>query len=271
MFQGHYGPAGLLFFIRNHSIPLSWLILSTQWIDVVFYTSAILCEKLFDSQIDSCPYKPWICGEYATYNVDLMRKGRVTPMDFSIDYTHSILGVFILSLVYSMIYWIYSKVSGKKKVDSLGKIVFIMFLGAFSHWILDFLVHRKDLLAFFPISNWKGGLGWWDYPNEYVFCLETFLVLLGCVGILIGKAKRGQKLTSARFLLSFGLYLSISVILTYVAVFDDAKKHQENVDKVVHGSIVKNGPDLLVLFTYFVSATLGYFMEEQQQIVQKKD
>jgi hypothetical protein len=35
-------------------------------------------------------------------------------------------------------------------------------LTVFSHWLLDYLVHRPDLLTGF--GGDKVGLGWWDYP-----------------------------------------------------------------------------------------------------------
>jgi len=38
----------------------------------------------------------------------------------------------------------------------------IIGLVVFSHWALDFLVHRQDLLLWF--GGEKVGLGWWNYP-----------------------------------------------------------------------------------------------------------
>ena len=42
------------------------------------------------------------------------------------------------------------------------KVAFIVGLVVFSHWGLDFLVHREDLLLW-P-GEGKVGLGWWNYP-----------------------------------------------------------------------------------------------------------
>jgi len=42
------------------------------------------------------------------------------------------------------------------------RVAFIIGLTVFSHWVLDFLVHRPDLLLW-P-GDGKVGLGWWNYP-----------------------------------------------------------------------------------------------------------
>lgn len=42
------------------------------------------------------------------------------------------------------------------------RVAILIGLTVFSHWVLDFLVHRPDLLLW-P-GDGKVGLGWWNYP-----------------------------------------------------------------------------------------------------------
>ena len=47
----------------------------------------------------------------------------------------------------------------------------------FSHWVLDFITHRPDL-QLTPFSDYKVGLGLWNYP-VFEMIIEIGLFLLG--------------------------------------------------------------------------------------------
>jgi hypothetical protein len=55
-----------------------------------------------------------------------------------------------------------------------------LWIGAavFSHWVLDFLVHRRDLPLYDDAA--KVGLGIWNYPI-IALCLEAFLLFGGMI------------------------------------------------------------------------------------------
>lgn len=76
-----------------------------------------------------------------------------TPLNFIYyPFTHSLLGVFIWSVLFGSIYYLIKK-NIKTSLLLAGLVT--------SHWILDFLTHRPDL----PLSPWtniKVGLGLWN-------------------------------------------------------------------------------------------------------------
>jgi len=51
-------------------------------------------------------------------------------------------------------------------------------MAVFSHWVLDFLVHRRDLPLYDDAA--KVGLGIWNYPI-IALCLEAFLLFGGMI------------------------------------------------------------------------------------------
>lgn len=86
------------------------------------------------------------------------------------NYTHSLLGAMVIAAIAG---WLASRRWGQRGGIAIGAV-------AFSHWLLDLLVHRADLpilpgnLGNLPLL----GLGWWDAPAISAF-IELVLVLGG--------------------------------------------------------------------------------------------
>jgi len=94
---------------------------------------------------------------------------KLTPLNFTYyPYSHSLMMSIVWGLLFGLVYFAVTK----QKWNSI-------FLGAlvFSHWVLDFITHRPDL-AISPFSDYKIGLGLWNYPVAEVL-LEMGLFLLG--------------------------------------------------------------------------------------------
>jgi membrane-bound metal-dependent hydrolase YbcI (DUF457 family) len=73
---------------------------------------------------------------------------------YHMPYTHSLPAVLVWALAALLLCRFVLKLSWWPSL--------VVGLVVFSHWILDFLVHRADLLLWF--GGEKVGLGWWNYP-----------------------------------------------------------------------------------------------------------
>ena len=91
----------------------------------------------------------------------------VTPLDFY-DYpiTHSLLGTGAWSLALGFAYWL---------VRHERRAAWVIGAGVFSHWVLDAITHRPDLLLY-PGGSIKVGLGLWNsLPATLVVEVGMFL------------------------------------------------------------------------------------------------
>ena len=147
MIAGHFGFAALVK-SRETAVPLWALMLATVWLDVVFVPLFLAGVETID---------PSAGGGYG---------GNIIHA----DYTHSLLGALLLSALWgAAFYWRL----GSRSACVLGFV-------AFSHWLLDLLVHRADMpllpgnIGDFPMF----GLGLWQYRGV-VAVLELALVVLG--------------------------------------------------------------------------------------------
>ena len=170
MFVGHYG----ISFIAKRSdstIPLWVLFLSVQLLDVVWAPLVLLgVEKV-----------RIVPGITATNPLDL----------YYMPYTHSLLAALAWSVAAAAAYRIFIRSSGLRAGLLVGGAVF-------SHWILDFLVHRPDLPLFDDSA--KVGLGLWNRP-ALAFGLEAILLLGGVAFFLRDRSARWAPL------LAFGLIM----------------------------------------------------------------
>src|SRR5438270_10250442 len=135
MLAGHFGLAAAVK-ARQPQLPLWSLMLATQLLDVLFLgTYALGIEKLQPV--------PGTTGGYGNYII-------------TADYTHSLVGAFVISALATIVTWIFW---GRRNAWIIGAVVF-------SHWILDFIVHRGDL-AILPGNAGnlaRLGLGLWQIP-----------------------------------------------------------------------------------------------------------
>jgi membrane-bound metal-dependent hydrolase YbcI (DUF457 family) len=147
MITGHYALAAGAKSV-DHRAPLWSLMLATQWLDVVFI-------PLFLLGIETIETLPG--GGY----------GKVV---IHADYTHSLIGALVLSAAFGAVAW-------WRWDRRLGLLLGAV---AFSHWVLDLIVHRGDM----PILPGNAGdlpllgFGLWRVPVASIL-LEAALLLLG--------------------------------------------------------------------------------------------
>jgi hypothetical protein len=149
MIAGHFGFAAVVK-SRATKVPLWSLMLATVWLDIVFIPLLIM-------KIETLKPIPGVSGSYG---------GNIIYA----DYTHSLLGAFVLSAVFALFFvprW------GKRCAIVVGFV-------SFSHWLLDLVVHRRDMpllpgnLGDLP----RLGFGLWQFKTASVLT-ELLLVILG--------------------------------------------------------------------------------------------
>lgn len=94
----------------------------------------------------------------------------LSPLDLHfMPYTHSLPAALAWSLAAALVYAALDRKAGLSAAGLIGACVF-------SHWILDFLVHRPDL----PLwgDSHKVGLGLWNYPTAGI-ALELLVLAFG--------------------------------------------------------------------------------------------
>jgi membrane-bound metal-dependent hydrolase YbcI (DUF457 family) len=128
--------------------PLWGLMVATMWLDIVFVPLLVLDIETIDTPAD---------GGYGTSIIHA-------------DYTHSLVGAVVLSAIFGLL----ARYRWGRQVGLLLGAV------AFSHWILDLIVHRADM----PILPGdagdlpKLGLGLWRNPAASIL-LEAALLVAG--------------------------------------------------------------------------------------------
>jgi hypothetical protein len=148
VFVGHYGPS-LAAKAAKNSIPLWILFIAVQLLDV-FWSIFVLLG------IEKVRIVP---GITATNPLDL----------YYMPYTHSLLGAIAWSIAAGIAYYLFRKADGWSAAAFVGAAVF-------SHWVLDWLVHRPDLPLY--DNSLKVGLGLWNYP-VFAFVLEIAVLFSG--------------------------------------------------------------------------------------------
>src|SRR5918911_4344812 len=150
MVAGHFGlAAGVTSAVP--AAPLWALMLASQWLDVFFVPLLLLGIETADP-VD--PTNPNAYGGSLIHAV----------------YTHSLVGAVLLSVLAGLLAWV---LWGRR----VGGVIAAV---AFSHWLLDLLVHRPDL----PILPGNAGrlpllgFGLWRFPGVAA-TLELVLVLGG--------------------------------------------------------------------------------------------
>jgi hypothetical protein len=155
MLIGHYGPAfGAKAALRQ--IPLFVLFLAVQWLDVIW---AVLI----------------MAGVEKARVVPGLMEGSALDL-YYMPYTHSLLGALLLSALLGGIVALFMH-------TNKGAVFLIVTLCAFSHWVLDLLVHRPDLLIYGDV---KAGFGLWhsiwiSLPLEFVSLFAGAWLYSRCV------------------------------------------------------------------------------------------
>lgn len=150
MIAGHFGFAAAVK-SRRRDIPLAALMLATAWLDVVFV-------PLLLSGIETVAVSP-----------DAARPG-YAALTIHAWYTHSLVGALVLSAMLAAIFW---PRYGRSAAIIIGAV-------AFSHWLIDLIMHRPDmpLLPGDRPGETLLGLGLWRNPAASV-ALELVFVVVG--------------------------------------------------------------------------------------------
>ncbi len=133
MLVGHYGPAFALKGAEK-SIPLWVFFVSVQWMDVLWAVFVGFGIERFRV----------VPGFTATNALDL----------YYMPLTHSLPGAAALSLVLGAI------VAGFFRANR-GRVLLIVAVAVFSHWLIDLIVHVPDLALW--DDSYKVGFGLWNY------------------------------------------------------------------------------------------------------------
>jgi len=105
-----------------------------------------------------------------------------TPLDFtSYPLTHSLMGALIWAVLFALVY--YWRKKQLKSAFILGGLVL-------SHWVLDFITHRPDLLLI-PGIDVKTGLGLWN--NVWATIIVEGLIFTGGAYLYLRVTKAKNK------------------------------------------------------------------------------
>lgn len=170
MFVGHYGVAFAAKGIDRRT-PLWILFIAVQMLDVLWAPLVLL-------GIEKARIVPGITAS--------------NPLDlYYMPYTHSLPAALVWSAGAFVAYRFWRRADGTRAA-------LLLALAVFSHWPLDFLVHRPDLPLYDDTA--KVGLGLWNRP-VLAFLLETSL-LFGGIGLYLRDRPRGRP-----SLVAFGLFM----------------------------------------------------------------
>jgi membrane-bound metal-dependent hydrolase YbcI (DUF457 family) len=150
MFVGHYGPSFAIKSLRP-AVPLWLLFIAVQFVDVLWAVLVLL-------GVEKVRIVPGITAS--------------NPLDlYYMPYTHSLVAAILWSVAVAFVVWLLRRVATRSAAVWIGVAVF-------SHWILDFLVHRPDLPLY--DDTLKIGLGLWNYP-VVALSLEAALLFGGMI------------------------------------------------------------------------------------------
>src|SRR5205814_5636540 len=176
MFVGHYSVAFAIKSDKNR-IPLWVLFTAVQFLDYIWATLVLLgIEKL-----------RVIKGFTAGSMLD----------SYYHPYSHSLIAAIVWSGIAAMIY----KSVWRAKASKAAAL--LVGLAVFSHWILDFIAHPRDLAIY--DNTWKVGLGFWNYRDPE-FALEIALL---AIGIILYLARNVTSAIRKLAIIGFGIGLVI--------------------------------------------------------------
>lgn len=148
MFVGHYG-VSFAAKRADRTIPLSVLFLAVQLLDVIWAPLILL-------GVEKVRIVPGITAS--------------NPLDlYYMPYTHGLLAAIAWSIVGGVAYTLAFRPDTARSSVIVG-------LAVFSHWVLDFIVHRPDLPLY--DNSMKVGLGLWNHP-ALALGLEMLLLFGG--------------------------------------------------------------------------------------------
>jgi hypothetical protein len=176
MFVGHYSVAFAAKSEKN-KIPLWVLFIAVQFLDYIWATLVLLgVEKL-----------RVIKGFTAGSMLD----------SYFHPYSHSLPTALIWSAIAALVY----KAIWRAKASNSAAVV--VGLAVFSHWVLDFIAHPRDLPLY--DDTMKVGLGMWNYRDPE-FALEIALL---AAGIVLYLARNVMPAIRRKAVIAFGIALVV--------------------------------------------------------------
>jgi membrane-bound metal-dependent hydrolase YbcI (DUF457 family) len=183
MIAGHFGFAALAK-SREPRVPLWSLMLATVWLDIIFV-------PLFVMKLETLEPVPGLRGGYGQNIIHA-------------DYTHSLLGALVLSLIFGLAF----------SVRWGRRCALVLAFVAFSHWLLDLVTHRHDMPVL-PgnIGNLpRVGFGLWQFRTGSILT-ELLLVILGAwfywraADVVTASAQKGRTraMITASLIFLFGV------------------------------------------------------------------
>jgi hypothetical protein len=147
MFVGHYAAALVLRPLKKSpSLPV--LFVAVQLMDILFFSFVLLGTE-------SLRLTPGITA--------------MNPLDlYNMPFSHGLGGVLVQSAIFGLLIAALMG-EGQRIVGGL-----IAAIAVFSHWILDVVTHRPDMMLFQEID--KIGAGLWNYPFA-AMVVETLVIL----------------------------------------------------------------------------------------------
>lgn len=182
MLVGHYGPAFALK-SAEPSVPLWVLFVAVQWMDILWAVFVALGIERFRV----------VPGFTQTNALDL----------YYMPITHSLPGAALLAVLLGAIVAAFFR-------SKRGRMLVIVALAVFSHWLLDLIVHMPDL----PLwdDSYKVGFGLWNY----------FWIALGLeFAILIGGAwyyARSLPSSRPRGDIALWLFVAFMMVLQVIVI-----------------------------------------------------
>jgi membrane-bound metal-dependent hydrolase YbcI (DUF457 family) len=176
MFVGHYG---ISFAAKRHAalVPLWVLFIAVQLLDIMWAPLVLM-------GVEKVRIVPGITAS--------------NPLDlYYMPYTHSLVAALLWSAAAFAVYRLLVP-AGKRAAPVVG-------LAVFSHWVLDFLVHRPDLPLYDNTA--KMGMGLWNLPG-LAFGLEGFVLFGGMwVYFRTGSARRRAMTVFGLIMLAIQAYV----------------------------------------------------------------
>ena len=137
MLVGHYSAAFAAKAMAPR-VPLWTLFLAVQFVDILW--ALFILVGIENARLDP---------SLASNALDL----------YDMPYTHSLLATVLWAAVAGGLGWALFRKRGEGWVIALAVTACVV-----SHWVLDYLVHRPDLIVFENDPRFKVGLGLWDWP-----------------------------------------------------------------------------------------------------------
>lgn len=219
MFIGHYGPA-VYDVLRSGKVKLWHAFLAVQAMDIVFCLFALMGMEGAASLVDG----------------DLV---------FNIPYSHSFVSAILIAFVAASIY----RLSHRGDRGSM-RGYWTIWLLSFSHWPLDWLVHRPDL-PIYPGGELMMGLSLWDFAWPTYF-VEVFL-LGGAIAFWLVKTK-GPRWTAV------GAWSLVAVLAT-VQFFSITKTTLDQQAGTLDLAALPSGVPFAIsglVFYLFVAGVIGW-------------